>query len=345
MQTSEVKATRPFADTGMILRLLVTVALSFTFAVDTRADAIMVANYGVAAAGMPYAVALELGYFKEFGVNIDKVIDAEGEPAIRALVLGKAIYAEISPIAVLNSARSGSSALRIVSCNVQTGRDYAWASVRATGIASAEDMRGLRLGYTNSGSSTEVLVRAASASAYAPGSAPSYTRVGSLAAGLTFLKLGGVDAMPIPRSMWRAALADSVKLTPISDSTLHGFVDAVGVATDDVAVTHHDLLSGVLRARRKAIDYMRANPEAAALIIGKAFKMEPSDVKPILDELQKASSPNESPFWTTGDVSAHCVNGIRESWAQSRPEGDPADLQKAIDATLLPVDLSNSKSS
>jgi ABC-type nitrate/sulfonate/bicarbonate transport system substrate-binding protein len=42
-----------------------------------RAEQIVVSNYGVSPNGMPYAIAMEKGFFKEFGVNVDGIHDPE----------------------------------------------------------------------------------------------------------------------------------------------------------------------------------------------------------------------------------------------------------------------------
>lgn len=43
-----------------------------------RAEDIVVSNYGVSANGMPYAVAMAKGYFKEEGANVTGILTSAG---------------------------------------------------------------------------------------------------------------------------------------------------------------------------------------------------------------------------------------------------------------------------
>lgn len=60
------------------------------------AEEIVVSNYGVAANGMPYAVALAKGFFKEEGADISGVLSsAGGGTTVRNLMTGHLAFGEI----------------------------------------------------------------------------------------------------------------------------------------------------------------------------------------------------------------------------------------------------------
>jgi len=42
------------------------------------AEQIVVSNYGVAANGMPYAIAMEKGFFKEEGADVSGILSSSG---------------------------------------------------------------------------------------------------------------------------------------------------------------------------------------------------------------------------------------------------------------------------
>src|SRR5512141_2447346 len=74
---------------------------------DVAAEDIGAANFGAAANGMPWAVALEKGFFKEAGVDITGVIRSlGGGPDLRVLLGGNLPYAEagLSAVAAANQA-------------------------------------------------------------------------------------------------------------------------------------------------------------------------------------------------------------------------------------------------
>jgi NitT/TauT family transport system substrate-binding protein len=67
-----------------------------------QAEEIVVSNYGVSANGMPYAVALEKGFFKAEGANVTGIItSAGGGTTLRNMLAGNAPYGEVNPNAVV----------------------------------------------------------------------------------------------------------------------------------------------------------------------------------------------------------------------------------------------------
>jgi NitT/TauT family transport system substrate-binding protein len=78
------------------LRLM---AIVFVASLPLRAladEQIVVSNYGVAANGMPYAIAMEKGFFKSEGADISGVLSsAGGGTTVRNLMTGHLAYGEI----------------------------------------------------------------------------------------------------------------------------------------------------------------------------------------------------------------------------------------------------------
>ena len=67
-----------------------------------RAEEIVVSNYGVSANGMPFAVALAKGFFKDEGANVTGILtSAGGGTTLRNMLAGDAPYAEVNPNAVI----------------------------------------------------------------------------------------------------------------------------------------------------------------------------------------------------------------------------------------------------
>jgi len=60
------------------------------------AEQIVVSNYGVAANGMPYAVALEKGFFQKEGADVSGILSSNGGgTTVRNLLGGDLAYGEI----------------------------------------------------------------------------------------------------------------------------------------------------------------------------------------------------------------------------------------------------------
>src|SRR5262245_45700598 len=65
---------------------------------DARAEEIAVGNYGIAANGMPFAVALEKKLFQQEGANVTGIISSQGGgTSIRNMLAGGVAYGEANP--------------------------------------------------------------------------------------------------------------------------------------------------------------------------------------------------------------------------------------------------------
>src|SRR5271169_4891029 len=98
--------------------------LAFTGA--ARAAQIVVSNYGVAANGMPYAVAMEKGFFKQEGADVSGILSSiGGGTTIRNLLGGNLDYGEVDLAGTVAAIEQGND-LHIVSDNVLTVGEFVW---------------------------------------------------------------------------------------------------------------------------------------------------------------------------------------------------------------------------
>src|SRR5256885_255876 len=113
--------------------LVLATACELFFHGVAHAERIIVSNYGVTATGMPYAVALEMRYFKEVNVDVEGIIYAEWTAGIRMLVDAKLAYAGLSPMAVLTAVQIVAD-LRIISGNVHSVVDFLWVALPSSPV-------------------------------------------------------------------------------------------------------------------------------------------------------------------------------------------------------------------
>ena len=117
-----------------------------------RSEQIVVSNYGTSPNGMPFAVALEKGFFKEAGVNVDGILSSDGGGGtIRNLLGGKLAFGEAAPSAVVTAVQGGAD-LKVISGDVHTVAEFVWVAMPNSPVNSMKDLKGQRIGFTNPGS-------------------------------------------------------------------------------------------------------------------------------------------------------------------------------------------------
>jgi len=306
------------------------------------AEQIVVSNYGTSPNGMPFAVAMEKGYFKEFGVNVDGILSSDGGGStIRNLLGGKLAFGEAAPSAVVTAVQGGAD-LRIVSGDVHTVAEFVWVAMPNSPVKSMKDLKGQRIGFTNPGSTSEALDHLLLEAAGIPAADAKLTRTGGFGAGLTQLELNGVDVVPITEPMW-SSNPGKYRIVASAPEVLPALSNVVGVTTGAAAKTRGDFIRGVLKARRKAVEFMYANPAEASQIIAKAYNLDPAVTEKVVRMLLDSGKKGGVPYWGPGDLRIDTMNNmIRAQKLVGAVKGD-VDWSKMIDESFLPDDLKSTK--
>jgi NitT/TauT family transport system substrate-binding protein len=78
---------------GLLLGFITALLCQFR---PAAAEQIVVSNYGVAANGMPYAIALKKGFFQQEGADITGILSSSGGgTTVRNLMEGNLPYGEV----------------------------------------------------------------------------------------------------------------------------------------------------------------------------------------------------------------------------------------------------------
>src|SRR5262249_42565948 len=136
---------------------LALVGVAAGMGLPAQATEIAVGNFGVSANGMPFAVAMEKGYFKDEGINVTGIItSAGGGTSLRNMLAGGVPYGEVNPGVVIAAIQQGAD-LKIISDNVLTVAEFVWAVKPSSPIKSVKDLKGAKIGYTNPRSTSQGL--------------------------------------------------------------------------------------------------------------------------------------------------------------------------------------------
>src|SRR5258708_18785597 len=185
---------------------------------------------------MPFAVAMDKGYFKEFGANVDGILTSDGGgTTVRNLLGGKLAYGEAAVSAIVSAVQGGAD-LRIVSGNVHTVAEFYWVAMQKSPVNSLKDLKGRKLGYTNPRSTSQALAILLMEAIQLKASEVELVRTGGFGAGLTLLEVGGVDVVPVAEPLWSKNQGKD-KLIAAAPAFLPALSNGVGGTTEAASGT------------------------------------------------------------------------------------------------------------
>ena len=315
-------------------------ALAFGAAAGGAADAaqqIVVSNYGVAANGMPYAVAMAKGFFKQAGADVSGILSSQGGgTTIRNLQGGGLDYGEVDLAGTIAAIQQGAD-LHIVSDNVLTVGEFVWAVPPQSPIKALKDFRGRRIGYTSPRSTSQALdVLLLKGAGMVPTDAK-LSKAGGFGEQIVELNLGALDVVALAEPVWSK---NAARLRPVvrAADALPPLANVVGVATGAAIAEHGDFLRAVLKARRMAVEYIYAHPDDAAVIVAKAYNLDPAVARQAIHNLIAPAKPGGLPYWGAGRFDLAGMNRMLEAQKAVGALKGQVDWTRIIDRRFLPAD-------
>jgi len=325
----------------MFRRFGLTVLLAaFCFSLaQSRAEEIAVSNYGTGSNAFPWAVVLGKGYFKEEGLDISGIISSEGGgTTVRNMVAGGAVFGEMNPAAFISAVQQGAK-LKMISDDIPLIAGLVWAVKQASPIRTLADMKGHKIGYTNPKSTSQGLAFGLLTAAKLGVSDVELVKTGGFGEGVAALDVGLIDIAPVPDTLWLKAQA-KLRIIAASEDVLPALSNVVGVATIGATETQGDKLRAILRAHRKAVQFMYSNPDEAADIIAEAYRLEPADMRAMLARLIKVKVDGR-PYFNEGRFYLDGIDRMLKMQENVGAVTGTYDVRAAIDMSFLPADLRN----
>jgi NitT/TauT family transport system substrate-binding protein len=286
---------------------------------------------------MPYAVALDKGFFKAEGIQVDGIItSAGGGTSLRNMIAGGVPYGEVNPGVVVAAITQGAD-LRIISDNVLTVAEFVWAVKPDSPIKTLADIKGKKIGFTNPRSTSQALAQMVAQKAGLQPSDVELVRTGGFGEGYAALGTGMIDIAPIPEPLW-AQYKDKLRPIAFASDILPPLSNVVGVTTANMAAEKGDFIRAVIRARRKAVEFMIANPDEAGDIVAKHYNLTPAVARSAVRNLV-ASRTQGVEYWGSGQIN---IEGLKRMIDIQKSlgaiQGD-ADVTKMVDTQFLPEDI------
>jgi len=326
------------------MRALRLAALVIATALPLRAMAaeqIVVSNYGVAANGMPYAVAMAKGFFKDAGADVSGILSsAGGGTTVRNLMTGHLSYGEIDLAGTVAAIQQGAD-LKIISDNVLTVAEFVWAVKPDSPIKTIQELKGKKIGYTNPRSTSQALDILLLEQAGLKPDAAELVKTGGFGEAIVALNLGLIDASAIADPVWSKNKSHFRVLVSASD-VLPPLCNVIGVTTAEAAASKGDFIRAVLRGRRMAVEFMYSHPDEAADIVAKAYNLDSEVAKSTIHNLV-APAKSGVAYWGPGNFDfAGMDRMIRAQKLVGALEGD-VDWSKIVDTSFLTDDLKPKK--
>ena len=320
---------------------LMLAAFSMAGTAPAGAVELNVTHFGTGMYGVPYAIAKENGYFKEIGLNVTGFLtSAGGGTTVRNVLASELPYGEVALPAVIAGIQQGLE-LTIVHGGVASVADQVWITKKGDErIRSVQDLKGKRLGYSSPKSVTD-MITTMMLDAYGLTGQVERKSVGSIGAGLTALREGAVDMTYVTQPVW-AKEKDNFRPLFNSADWAPRVMQTVGVVSTDYLKQNPDLIRGIIKARRKGVELIGQNPDEAAKIMAKEYKIDEAQAKAAIADVLAVKGT----YWSPGDFDYEGMNVMLKGLQLVKAvEPGPFDWSKVVDESYLPDDLRRSSRS
>lgn len=298
-----------------------------------RAEDIVVTHYGSLLYGVPYAIAMEKGYFKEAGVDITGILTSKGGgTSVRNMMAGETLFAEVALPAALSAIKEGFN-IKIISGGTDGASSF-WVTRPGEKIEKPADLKGKRFVYSRPKSVSESSILAVLKSHNIDPSEVKMVAIGDFGAGLTALEHNKIDIAIIPEPIYSAKEKAGVKyqIIPWLDGKLPAYTQTVGIATDEAIAKKSDKLRAVVEARRKGVEFLYASPKEAAAIVAKAYNLAPDVATNAIANIIKMNPT----WWNRGELKFPLMEAMAESLGSVGALQLPIDWKAATNESFIP---------
>lgn len=312
--------------------LAVVVAGAMTFSSASQAFQLAISQYGRVTATLPWAVAIEKGYFGDAGIKIDQVIaGAGGGTTLRNVLASDLPYGEVATSAAIAAKRSGLDVVIVNSASSHIG-EIALVADPKSDIRGVADLAGKKAGYTAPRSTSDVLLHLALKEAHLSGKVETVA-TGGFGPGLTALETGAIAAAPL--------IDPLLTLQPTKFRVILHFADLiprmtwlVGVTTREFAQKNPELLRKLIAVRLRAVDYIYQHRDDAMRIYAKVWQQDPNEVASYFPKYFGYDGE-----WTRGDFEKPGLEKMSEGLQLVGDVDQPVDWSAIIDQEFLPKEL------
>jgi NitT/TauT family transport system substrate-binding protein len=161
--------------------------------------------------------------------------------------------------------------------------------------------------------------------------------IGGVGSGLTALREGAVDMTYVTQPVW-AREKDNFRLVFRSPEWAPRVMQTVGVVKTEFLKKNPALIRGIIEARRKAVEFIKSNPDESAKIMAKEYKITEAEAKAAIQDVAAGGGVYFSPGDFDYEGMTTMLKGLQLVKAV---EPGPFDWSKIVDESYLPDVLKN----
>lgn len=290
---------------------------------------------------VPWAVAIEQGFFKERGIKLDEIVGSSGGgTTVRNVVTGGLPLGAVATPSAITAFNEGSS-LKMLGGAIANTADITFVTLPDSGIESIEDVRGKRVGFTEPGSVTQGCIVLSLKEAGIPLSEVKLQAMGGLSEALTGLKEGAIDLAPQLLPVAFSINEEEGFVTVFQTKDYVGeFAQLVMIADEATVGGDPELLKGLISLYQDSIDFTLKDPEKAAAAWAKNSETTREDA------LKSLETIDPSAYYSTA-LTAGALNTTVEQMKLINllEPDDEVEWEDLVDQQFLPeskrVDLAD----
>ncbi len=319
----------------MAKKLMILAALAISvMAISSPCHAFQLAisQYGRVTATLPWAVAIEKGYFDQAGIKIDQVIaGAGGGTTLRNVLASDLPYGEVATSAAIAANRAGLDVVIVNTSSSHIGEISLVADPKSD-IYKVTDLAGKKAGYTAPKSTSDVLLHLALKATQMTNKVETVA-MGGFGPGITALTTGAIQAVPLIDPILTLEPEKFRVILPFAD-LIPRMTWLVGITTREFAKKNPELLRKLIAVRRQAVDYIYQNRDDAMRVYAKIWQQDPKQVATYFPKYFGYEGE-----WTRGEFEKPSLAKMSEGLELVGDTDKPVDWNSMIDQEFLPKDL------
>ncbi|MFL9927286.1 ABC transporter substrate-binding protein [Herbaspirillum lusitanum] len=289
-------------------------------------------QWGTSLYGLPYAVAIQQGYFKRAGADITGILTSGGGgTTVRNILASKLPYGEVAVSAALAAQRQGLDVV-IVNTGTRSVAEASAVTMPGSAVKSVADLAGKKVAITSPKGVSEMLLLMVLKAKGVDASQVQRIASGGYVNGLTMLEQGSVAAAVLiePLSIVRK---DKYRTVYSASEALQPMTTSVGITTRAFAKAHPEVIRSIIEGRRQGVQAVYRDPAAAAALLETSFKLTPEVAREAVDNMVRAR------MWSDGDFEQAELERMVDGLKLIGEIKENVDWSKLIDSSMLPASV------